>query len=130
MDLNLLLSRLDKVKSFGKGRHAACCPAHKDSSPSLTITDKGERLLIHCFAGCGANEILSAIGLDYSVLYPEMDRHYSAERPNRGKPDAYEVMFLSMYQSAVERGDEIKQSDRAKYFDIIQRKRNKRSRYG
>ncbi|MGR3823880.1 MAG: DUF7146 domain-containing protein [Salipiger marinus] len=40
----------------------ACCPAHPDRSPSLSIKDSTEgRLLVYCFAGCSYGDILGAL---------------------------------------------------------------------
>ena len=60
-----LLSRLDKVKRTGNGSYQACCPAHADKFPSLTIreTDDG-KILLHCFGGCSVQEIVSAVGME------------------------------------------------------------------
>ena len=65
-----LLNRLEKVKG-SKGRWTACCPAHGDKSPSLAVTmlDDG-RILLKCFAGCSAYEIVSAVGMDMTDLFP------------------------------------------------------------
>ena len=69
-----LLNRLEKVKGT-KGRWTACCPAHADRSPSLAIThlDDG-RILLKCFAGCSANEIVSAVGMDIGDLFPKENK--------------------------------------------------------
>ncbi|OWY15561.1 hypothetical protein B6V72_02990 [Thioclava sp. F34-6] len=41
---------------------SACCPAHEDHSPSLSIADGAEgRLLLHCHAGCTFHEIRDAL---------------------------------------------------------------------
>jgi hypothetical protein len=50
----------------------AKCPAHDDGSSSLSIKhlDNG-KVLIHCFAGCTGEEVLSAAGLSWSDIYPE-----------------------------------------------------------
>lgn len=37
------------------------CPAHGDRRPSLSIRPGRSRLLLHCFAGCSAADILSAL---------------------------------------------------------------------
>lgn len=37
------------------------CPAHDDRSPSLSVRPGRTRLLLHCFAGCAARDILSAL---------------------------------------------------------------------
>jgi hypothetical protein len=61
--IEITLSRLHKVKKTGKG-WMACCPAHPDKSPSLSITEGTDsRLLLHCFAGCEYRDIMTAIGL-------------------------------------------------------------------
>lgn len=66
-----LLSRLDKVKRTGKETWQACCPAHADRHPSLSIRETSDgRVLAHCFAGCAVEDVLSAIGLSFSDLYP------------------------------------------------------------
>ena len=52
------LSRSRKI-----GRHwIACCPAHDDREPSLSIseTDDG-KLLVHCHAGCGQERVIAAL---------------------------------------------------------------------
>lgn len=72
VDVTKLLERLRKVKPNGAGKWLACCPAHEDRSPSLAIrvTDDG-RLLVHCFAGCGAADVIAAVDLEFSDLFPE-----------------------------------------------------------
>lgn len=68
----VLLERLEKVCATGPGRWIACCPAHADHSPSLSICELGDgRILLHCFAGCQTHGVLAAIGLEFSNLFPE-----------------------------------------------------------
>lgn len=69
--IDALLSRLEKVKKNGNGKWLACCPAHADKSPSLAIkeADNGT-ILIHCFGGCGVDEVLGALGMDATALFP------------------------------------------------------------
>lgn len=72
MSASKLLQTLDKVKQTGPGRWLACCPAHEDKSPSLSIRELDDgRVLIHDFAGCSVNQVLGAVGLDFDALYPE-----------------------------------------------------------
>lgn len=47
------------------------CPAHDDSSPSLSVGTGHTGIVIKCFAGCPTDSILNAIGLDYSDLFYE-----------------------------------------------------------
>lgn len=37
------------------------CPAHDDRTPSLSIRPGRTRLLLHCFAGCSAEDVLRAL---------------------------------------------------------------------
>jgi len=69
---SLLADRLDKVKDQGHGKFVACCPAHDDRSPSLTVKELPDgRILIHCFAGCSPLEIVNAVGLTMGDLFPD-----------------------------------------------------------
>lgn len=80
-----LLSRLDKVKVTGPGRWLTCCPAHDDRSPSLSVreTDDGT-VLIKCWSGCGAAEVVTAVGLSLSDLFPKRqnDAYRKPTRPS------------------------------------------------
>jgi hypothetical protein len=66
-----LLSTLDKVKLVKAGRWVACCPAHHDRTPSLSIreTQKGI-VLIKCWVGCTFDQIVAAAGLEPRDLFP------------------------------------------------------------
>ena len=77
MSATLLLERLDKVRQTGRGSWVACCPSHADTSPSLSIreTDDG-LLLVHCFAGCDVSEVMAAAGLSMDALFPARTTHY------------------------------------------------------
>lgn len=47
------------------GKGGLCrCPAHDDRSPSLSVRIGRTRLLLHCFAGCEATQILKALQAD------------------------------------------------------------------
>lgn len=67
-----VLSALDRVKPNGSSKWMACCPAHNDRSPSLSITEAdGGKVLLHCFAGCDTRNVVLAMGLQMADLYPE-----------------------------------------------------------
>ena len=69
--LEKVLARLDKVKLNGAGKWLACCPAHDDKSPSLSIKETADgTVLLKCWAGCTAAEITGAIGLELRDLFP------------------------------------------------------------
>jgi hypothetical protein len=73
-----------------RGQHASAhCPAHDDSRPSLEV-DVGddERALLHCFAECDTELIVSLIDLEMSDLFVETSsrRDGSFERPKKRGP--------------------------------------------
>ena len=77
MAIQKVLGRLEKVRRKGEGQYMACCPAHDDKSPSLSVAEsKDGRVLIKCFGGCGALDVITAIGLEWDDLFPESDKHY------------------------------------------------------
>jgi hypothetical protein len=39
----------------------ARCPAHDDRNPSLSITQADDRVLVHCFAGCSWQAVISVL---------------------------------------------------------------------
>jgi hypothetical protein len=69
-----ILHQLDGVKQTGAGKWQARCPAHDDKSPSLSIKEAGDGvLLLKCWAGCNAGEIVGALGLELADLFPRQD---------------------------------------------------------
>ena len=72
MIVDKILSLLDKVKRKGYNSWIACCPAHDDKNPSLVITEKEGKVLLHCFSHqCDVSDIVHAVGLELSDLFPE-----------------------------------------------------------
>jgi hypothetical protein len=50
----------------------ACCPAHEDRSPSLSICEgEDSRVLLHCFSGCSIESICHALEIKVSDLFPK-----------------------------------------------------------
>ena len=77
MNIETLTSRLDSVKETGQGKYVARCPAHDDKSPSLAIKDCDDgRILLHCFAGCEAEDVLASIGLTFTDTRPNVIRNH------------------------------------------------------
>lgn len=67
-----LLPRLDRARETGPGRWLARCPAHNDGRPSLTVRETGDgTLLVHCWAGCPASDVVAAAGLSFADLFPD-----------------------------------------------------------
>ena len=121
MTVDTLLSRLDMVKSAGNDRWYARCPAHQDKSPSLSIRDTGTRTLIHCFAGCAAEDILAAIGMTWRDLYRnewqaahEAGIHQKVKLPPLD-PLALERRIIEIGLADLEAGKTLSTEDRARY---------------
>ena len=55
------------------------CPAHEDRQPSLSVRAGRTRLLLHCFAGCKAADILRALKRD-GLLHPAAAARMTAAR--------------------------------------------------
>ena len=69
--LEQVLSQLKGVRTSMRGWRA-CCPAHADRKPSLSIGlgEQGQ-VLLKCFAGCSLERIVEAMGLTITDLFPE-----------------------------------------------------------
>lgn len=77
--LNRILSKLEDVQPSGSG-YMARCPAHDDSTPSLSITPAANRVLLKCFAGCSAQAIVRRLGLELKDLFDSPFRVQAYER--------------------------------------------------
>ncbi len=81
MSVENLLNNLQKVKKVGPDKWIARCPAHDDKNPSLSIKDSGGTVLLKCWsAGCGAMDIVGALGLDPSELFPPNDGSWQPDQ--------------------------------------------------
>ena len=80
---DILLNRLENVRQYGQGWRAKC-PAHDGKSSgslSIAVGDDG-RILLHCFGGCTALDVVHSCGLELSDLFEKRISHYTppAER--------------------------------------------------
>lgn len=75
MPIQNFLNRLQKVQSRGKRGWMACCPAHLDKSPSMSVKEADDgRVLAYCFGGCSIRDIVAAVGMEMEDLFPANDR--------------------------------------------------------
>jgi len=66
--VDCVLERLEGVRER-IGGYMALCPAHDDRVPSLSVSEGDDRrVLLRCFAGCTAQKITDALGLELSDL--------------------------------------------------------------
>jgi hypothetical protein len=57
------------------------CPVHEDSNPSASMRFEGERLLVHCFAGCDNAAVFAAVRDRAGALMPGLPVANRSERP-------------------------------------------------
>lgn len=136
MSAETLIARLEGVRQTGPGRWIARCPAHQDRSPSLSIreTDDG-RILIHDFAGCGAADVLAAVGLCLADLFPDRladhlpairdRRHWHAAREALRTVD-HDVLLIAIAAEAVAAGEVLSAEDRGHLTEAAIRLREAR----
>lgn len=84
MSAETILQRLDKVRRTGPDRWIASCPTRRDKNPSMTIRELPDgRVLVHDFGGDSVAEILDAIGLQMSDLFPPKPQAPGDKQPHR-----------------------------------------------
>jgi len=84
-NVEVLLARLEGVRPAGPRSWVARCPAHDDRDPSLSVSVKEGRVLLHCFAGCAPDAVLGAVGLTWRDLRGGESWAWSPF-PSRAKP--------------------------------------------
>ena len=74
MSADKLLDRMPRArKGLRPGEFWSGCPAHgsrRGRPVHIAVHDDG-RILLHPFCGCAVEDVLAAVGLSFSDLYPE-----------------------------------------------------------
>jgi hypothetical protein len=142
--VEVLLSRLDGVKQVARGRWRARCPAHAGKSPNaLSIGEASDgTVLVKCFHGCGAADVVGAVGLNLADLFPRVDwqetgRHHA--RPRRPRVDwpaliqacERDLLLVKIALSAIGAGEPVADVDAAscqvaatRVYALLQEARN------
>lgn len=93
MSVHHLLALLKKVRRTGRGRWVACCPAHNDHNPSLSLRELDDgRVLMKCFAGCAVYDVVSCVGLDLSDLFPPGEIEFGKSKRERRPFHAADIL--------------------------------------
>lgn len=101
-----LASALPKGRQLRGGKFLACCPAHEDKTPSLSISEVNGKTLFHCFAGCSQGEVISALA--NAGLW--RDEH--PQRPFFSKDELeYMLHFCLLWNSHVRKGLYVSERD-------------------
>lgn len=124
-----ILAVLDKVKRTGPNNWMACCPAHDDSNPSMTLhaADDG-RILVKCFAQCSFEEIVGAVGLGWEPWFPPKPKTDFVPAVKRPFPaaDVMEALWFETLVAVVSAGDlaagkELSERDKARLWVAFDR---------
>ena len=67
--LDTLAAQGKKIADRRQGHAMAQCPAHPDGRPSLGVDDGGDKVLLRCYADCGTDEIVEALGMELRDLF-------------------------------------------------------------
>lgn len=126
-----ILPRLEKVRRTGPNNWIACCPAHEDRSPSMTImqSDTG-KVVVRCFAECSFEEIVGAVGLGLEPWFPPKQKDDFSPAIRRPFPAAdvlealsFETMVVAVTAADIASGAHVSEADLARMwiaFDRIQ----------
>lgn len=62
----MLKSKINEISAKLSGKqttdgYVCLCPAHNDRNPSLSITEKDGKILVHCHAGCSQENVIQAL---------------------------------------------------------------------
>ncbi|MDP3949599.1 hypothetical protein [Microbacterium sp.] len=132
MTADLLLSRLQRVtKSKTPGTWRASCPgpmhANGDRHPGLLITEKSDgRVLLFCYAGCGAAEIVGAVGLELHELFPPDPLYAQRERRPFLPFDVFdiarrEIGIVAILAADLHRNKVVSEGDYERVFTAVER---------
>jgi hypothetical protein len=95
-----IIDRLAKVRQTGPGRWLACCPAHEDNSPSLSIRELDDgRVLLNDFGGCQVGDVLAAMGLQLSDLFERPVGH--SLPPTHSRIPARDILEIISEETSV-----------------------------
>ena len=115
MSIERLISKLNNCKKVNPKKnhresYIAQCPAHDDNSPSLNIdVAESGNILIKCWSGCGAVDVVKSVGMNISDLFPEK---YEQRARRQVKDNDFHDLHLKISQSRRENGHKQTKSDK------------------
>lgn len=77
------VGRIDRLA----GGFKACCPAHEDRRPSLSVKPGDKRIMLHCFAGCAEEAVLAGLGITAQDLFYEHRSRRAEPQPTPRRPE-------------------------------------------
>ena len=76
-----------------KNGYNVLCPAHNDHNASLSVTLNGNRILLHCKAGCPTPQILARLNLSESDLFLPASQTPTTEATYQYHDEHGELLF-------------------------------------
>lgn len=109
-----IASALQKAKRVRPGKYVACCPAHDDKTPSLSIEDAPNgNVLVHCHAGCSQNAVIDALR-DLGLWHKPSRKRIEYLKNKNLKGEIWRArMILTLAQLGYEQGVVYSEFDRA-----------------
>ncbi len=111
---------LNKVRWQGDYKFSACCPAHDDNHPSLSVSDIGGKILLKCFAGCTQEQVIGALrdrGLWHTAPRDQLARRKRCELK---KDVRHHETVLAFGIAMIDQGQELSETDKAQMKSSIQ----------
>jgi hypothetical protein len=104
MKIESFLALLKNVKPSGTDKWMACCPAHNDGQrpgdQSLSISVKGEKILLKCFADCATPDIVKTLNLTMSDLFLGEKKTKNTAAAARSRGARREIEKVYQYKNA------------------------------
>ena len=118
---SLILDRVQRPRRDKPGHWMAACPCCQSrKGRPLSITEAGDRVLLHAFCGCSTEAVLGALGLSVTDLFDAPKEHRAEPKPSRVAARdvlaalSTEVMFVALLAADFLDKKQITQSDWAR----------------
>lgn len=98
-----LLQRLDGVRQSGLGWRARC-PNCGGRSRKLTVAEKDDRVLLHCFGCHDSAAVLIAVGLTWADLHPPRNWPMTPEESRNARRAIREAGLMAAVEALAQEG--------------------------
>lgn len=125
----MFLSRVEGVRKTGPGRWIFKVPTRKDKRPSGSLRELEDgRILIHDFAGDSVVDILAAVGLGLTDLFPDRPTDNGIKGERRPFPTAdvlrcvsFEALVAAAAATSMAAGNRLTSADRKRLMLAAER---------
>lgn len=103
---------LPKGRRIRQDEYKACCPSHSDNNPSLSISQKADKVLVHCWSGCSQAEVIDALRSMH--LWPDKKKVRSHPGFTKGERE-YMAIWVATFQANTAKGHQPTPEETQKY---------------